>query len=241
MIDARSVLALIPARGGSSRIPRKNIRPLAGHPLIWYSITQGKASRYIDRVIVSTDDAEIAAVASTFGAEIPFLRPISLATDTTQDYPILEHALIWLRDHESYLPEIIVQLRPTSPLRTVSDIDRAIALLVAHPEADSVRTVARAKRSPYKMYTLDSVGFLQPLLMLHGISESFNLPEQVLPPVYEHVGYVDVMWHRTLLERRVASGRSLAMILEDAYGGINTPQDWEWYEFLLQRRPPISF
>ena len=111
------ILAIIPARGGSKSIPRKNIRPLAGHPLIAYSIAAGRQSRLVTRTIVSTDDEEIAAVARQYGAETPFLRPAEFAQDNTTDFPVFTHALGWLKEHEGYQPDIIVQLRPTSPIR----------------------------------------------------------------------------------------------------------------------------
>ena len=106
------VLAIIPARGGSKGIPRKNIRSFAGHPLIAYSIAAAKQSQTVTRVIVSTDDEEIAAVARQYGAETPFLRPAELAEDTTLDLPVFQHALNWLAEHENYHPQLVIQLRP---------------------------------------------------------------------------------------------------------------------------------
>ncbi len=111
------ILALIPARGGSKGIPRKNIRSFAGYPLIAWSIAAAKQSELVTRVIVSTDDEEIAAVARECGAETPFLRPAEFAQDNTTDLPVFEHALQWLEENEGYQPEIVVQLRPTSPIR----------------------------------------------------------------------------------------------------------------------------
>src|SRR5512140_3943973 len=110
-------LAIIPARGGSKGIPRKNIRDVAGYPLIAYSIAAGLQARTVTRVIVSTDDEEIAAVAREWGAETPFLRPAEFAQDKTTDLPVFEHALKWLEEVEGYHPDVIVQLRPTSPIR----------------------------------------------------------------------------------------------------------------------------
>src|SRR3989338_2337973 len=138
MIQNYNVFALILARGGSKRVPRKNIKELSDKPLLVYTIEQGKRSKYIDRMIVSTDDEEIARVARECCGEAPFLRPAELAGDTVTDFPVFVHALKWLRDHEKYQPDIVVQLRPTHPLRKPEDIDRAIELLVSHPEADSV-------------------------------------------------------------------------------------------------------
>lgn len=237
MIKEYTVLALIPARGGSKRVPKKNIKELAGKPLIGYSIEEAQKSKYIDRLIVSTDDQEIADTARHLGCEVPFLRPAELAQDSTTDYPVFLHALDWLKENDAWEPDIIVQLRPTSPLRTVADIDAAIELLSAHPEADSVRTVALPEQNPYKMYRIEDDGFLTPLLTIPGESESFNLPEQKLPKGYKHVGYVDVMWRTTLQEKgRMTGEKILPLVLENPLSGINTMSDWERYEMVLARR-----
>ena len=128
MIKSRpEVLAIIPARGGSKTIPKKNIRPLDGHPLIAYSIAAGHKSRQVTRVILSTDDEEIAEVARAYGGEVPFLRPADLARDETPDLPVFQHALNWLAEKEGYLPEAVVQLRPTSPIRPPECVDRGIS------------------------------------------------------------------------------------------------------------------
>lgn len=237
MINGKTVLALIPARGGSKRIPRKNIKPLAGKPLIAYTIDAGKGAQYIDRIIVSTDDAEIAATAKALGAEVPFVRPTEFAADDTRDYPVFEHALQWLAEHEDYRPDIVVQLRPTSPLRTSQDIDRTIAALAEHPEADSARTVTEPEQSPYKMFRIKDAGYLEPLLTIPGVPESFNLPGQKLPKAYKHVGYVDAVWRHTLVEKKQMTGNKIVpVILENAYSGIDDIHDWELYEFLIRKR-----
>ncbi len=237
MIKNYRVLALVLARGGSKRIPRKNIKELGGKPLIAYSIEAGKQSNYIDRIITSTDDEEIAAVAKQFGSEVPFMRPAEIANDTATDYPVFVHALEWLEKEEGWKPDIVVQLRPTSPLRTAEDVDAAIELLAEHPEVDSVRTVAEPEQSPYKMYRVNDKGLLEPLLTIPGEAESFNLPGGSLPKAYKHVGYVDVMWRTTLMEKGKMTGDAvMPLVLPHAYSGINTPEDWERYEYLVSRR-----
>src|SRR5688572_22172629 len=133
------VLALIPARGGSKGIPRKNIRLFAGYPLIAWSIAAAKRSELVTRVIVSTDDEEIAAVAREYGAETPFLRPAEFAQDNSTDLPVFEHALQWLEANENYRPEILIQLRPTSPVRPKDCVDSAVNILLEHTDADCVR------------------------------------------------------------------------------------------------------
>ncbi len=189
------VLALIPARGGSKSIPRKNIRSFAGHPLIAYSIAAGLAAESVTRVIVSTDDEEIAAIARKYGAETPFLRPAELSQDNTPDLPVFQHALQWLEEHEGYQPEIVVQLRPTSPLRRVWHIDQAVYRLLEHPEADAVRTVCVPFQNPFKMWQIGPDGFMQPLMQTE-YQEAYNMPRQLLPEVYWQTGYVDAAWSR---------------------------------------------
>src|ERR1700683_1235987 len=139
---SREILALIPARGGSKSIRRKNITEIAGKPLIAWSILQALESDRITRVVVSTDDDEIAAVAEEYGAEVPFLRPPEYADDRAPDIDVFRHALGFLAERESYRSEVVVHLRPTGPVRRVSDVDDAIDLLLGHPEADSVRSVS---------------------------------------------------------------------------------------------------
>src|SRR5437867_12897651 len=129
------ILALIPARGGSKGIPRKNIKVVAGKPLIAYSIEQALASRFITRTIVSTDDPEIAKVARDFGADVPFMRPSEFAQDLSPDIEVFRHALESLRKSERYVCELVVHLRPTGPVRRVELIDRAIETMLGDPEA----------------------------------------------------------------------------------------------------------
>ncbi len=157
MVKHPEVLAIIPARGGSKGIPRKNIRSFAGAPLIAWSIAAAQQSNTVTRVIVSTDDEEIAAVARQYGAETPFLRPAEFAQDQTTDLPVFEHALDWLAAHEQYQPNVVVQLRPTSPVRPVGLVDDAVQLLLSRAGADSVRGVVPAGQNPHKMWKIDPV------------------------------------------------------------------------------------
>jgi len=236
MVAAAEVLALIPARGGSKGIPRKNIRNFAGAPLIAYSIAAGLRANTVTRVIVSTDDEEIAAVAREWGAEVPFLRPSELAEDQTPDYPVFRQALDWLAEHEGYRPEVVVQLRPTSPVRPISCVDDAVNLLLAHPEADCVRGVVPSGQNPYKMWTIDSAtGQMHPLINLPGITELYNTPRQALPPTYWQTGHIDAIRTRTILEKGSLSGDIiLPLMIDPRYTvDIDTPSDWERYERLM--------
>jgi CMP-N,N'-diacetyllegionaminic acid synthase len=204
MVD---VLAIIPARGGSKSIPHKNIRNLAGHPLIAYSIAAGFAAKTVTRLIVSTDDEEIAGIARQYGAETPFLRPAEYSQDKTFDLPVFRHALEWLKEHESYQPHIVVQLRPTSPFRRVRHIDDSVRLLLEHPQADAVRTVCIPFQNPFKMWRIAADGWMQPLGSELGIPhEPYNQPRQALPEVYWQTGYVDACRSDTILKKKLNDG-----------------------------------
>jgi N-acylneuraminate cytidylyltransferase len=221
------VLVIIPARGGSKSIPRKNIRLFAGHPLIAYSIAAGLAAQMVTRVIVSTDDEEIAAVSRYYGAEVPFMRPAQLARDDTPDLPVFQHALNWLLNHEHYQPQIVVQLRPTSPYRRVWHIDQAISLLLERPDADAVRTVCIPFQNPYKMWRINQEGLMQPLIKTE-FPEAYNLPRQELPEVYWQTGYVDAAWVDTITEKKSMTGNRILPLIIDPSEWIDIDSDNDW-------------
>jgi N-acylneuraminate cytidylyltransferase len=232
------VLALIPARGGSKSVPRKNIRPLAGHPLIAYSIAAGLAARGVGRVVVSTDDEEIAAIARACGAEVPFLRPSELAADDTPDLPVVEHALAWLAENEGFRPAVIVQLRPTSPLRPIGLVDQGIDILRAHPDADCVRAVVPSGQNPFKMWRPVEDGRIVPLIE-DGLHEAYNMPRQRLPATYWQTGHLDVIRRETVLGQRSLTGRRVYPLMVEAEFAvdIDSPRDFERAEALLARQP----
>jgi CMP-N-acetylneuraminic acid synthetase len=237
MVKKPEVLALIPARGGSKGIPGKNIRPFAGHPLIAYSIAAGLQAATVTRVVVSTDDEAIAEVVRACGAEIPFMRPAEFAQDNTLDLPVFEHALHWLAEHESYQPDVVVQLRPTSPIRPRGLVDAAVRLLLATPQADAVRGVVPAGQNPYKMWFIDSSdGRLAPILSLAGVREPYNAPRQVLPPVYWQTGHIDAIRPATILEQHSMSGRVLMPVQIDPRYTVDIDNllDWQLAEWLVQ-------
>jgi len=231
------ILALIPARGGSKSIPRKNIRSLAGHPLIAYSIAAAAQSSLVCRTIVSTDDEDIARIARGYGAEAPFLRPAELAQDDSTDFPVFTHALSWLKQHEAYQPEVVVQLRPTSPIRPPSCVDQAIQTLLDHPAADSVRGVIPSGQNPYKMWRMDEQGRLTPLLELARLPEPYNAPRQSLPQSYWQTGHIDAMRLSTILEKGSLSGEVIyPLILDPRYAiDIDTLSDWQRAEWIISQ------
>lgn len=234
MVTRGGVLAVVPARGGSKSIPRKNLRPFGGVPLVCYSIDAGQTARLVDRVVVSTDDDEIAEVARSWGAEVPFMRPAALAEDSTLDLPVFQHALAWFLEHEAWTPEVVVQLRPTSPLRPPDCVDLAIERLRSDPAADSVRGVVPAAQNPYKMWRLQDDGALAPLLAGAG-DEPFNQPRQALPLCYWQTGHVDAIRTATIRDKGSMTGdRILPLLVDGVYScDIDTETDWQRAESIL--------
>ncbi|MDE5863589.1 MAG: acylneuraminate cytidylyltransferase family protein [Lachnospiraceae bacterium] len=230
------VLAVIPARAGSKSVPHKNIREIGGKPMLAHSIDHAKASKYINRVIVSTDSEEYAGIAREYGAEVPFLRPAEYATDTALDYDVFYHALTWLKERENYIPDIVVQLRPTYPIRKAFDIDKMIELLMENPKADSVRSMSKATEVPYKMWLKQetnlnntkaeqTLGQMRPLIT--EIPECYNMPRQQLPEVYYQNACIDIFRPDVVLYKHSMSGDYiLGYEMEDNYD-IDTEEDFE--------------
>ena len=236
MVKRQEVLAVIPARGGSKGIPRKNIKDFAGFPLIAYSIAAAKQSNLVTRVIVSTDDEEIAEIARQWGTETPFLRPEEFARDNTLDLPVMQHCLAWLRENEDYQPDMVVWLRPTSPIRPKHCVDDAIRTLLDHPEADSIRGVIPAGQNPFKMWTVDAdSGALNPLLQVEGVKEPYNAPRQILPDAFWQTGHIDAIWTKTILEKQSMTGDVIfPLMIDTRYTvDIDIASDWDNAEQLL--------
>ncbi len=227
-----TVLAIIPARGGSKGVPRKNIRLLCGKPLIAWTIERGLQCAALDRVIVSTDDDEIARVGREWGAEVPFLRPSELARDDTPTLPVLRHAVAWLESVEGMSPETIVILQPTSPLRRAAQIEQAVRLL-GETGADSVVSVCLAEHSPYWMKRLDGNRVYSFLA---------DVPEygrrQDLPPVYRLNGAIYVT-HRAVLmnQNRILGDDTRALVMDaESSVDIDSPLDFKLAELILQEQ-----
>lgn len=232
--NSSGVLALIPARGGSKGVPRKNIRPLGGKPLLAWSIEAAKAAPSVSKIIVSTEDEEIAEVAKKYGAEVPFMRPANLAEDATPDYPVCLHVLDALAAQGVY-PEFVAWLRPTAPLRTADDIEKALAILKA-TGADSVRSVVASKAHPYWMKTLDG-DFLAPFVP--GKDENTYTRRQALPPVYMLNGAIDITRSAVVRASGKIWGEKLAAYVmpQERSVDIDTLHDFETAEARMKQRP----
>ncbi|WP_289023767.1 acylneuraminate cytidylyltransferase family protein [Desulfobacter postgatei] len=199
MKQGYKILAVIPARGGSKGVPRKNIKRLAGKPLLAWTVETALSLDCLDRVILSTDDEEIAGIGKRYGADVPFLRPAEIAADDTTDMPVYEHALNWLEQHDGFIPDIVVWLRPTVPLRSAGDIENSLDLLIKK-RPDWVRSVCEAEHHPYWMYKLNDTR-MEPFV--EGIRIENYMRRQLLPPAYRLNGAVDVTWRSTILEKKI--------------------------------------
>ncbi len=187
----KKIIALIPARGGSKGVKDKNIREVGTFPLIAYSIAVALLSKWIGKVTISTNSLKIGRIAKGYGGEFSFLRPEKAASDTATDIEWVEHALEWLKKNENYVPDLIIHLRPTTPLRDVKSLNLAITKFLQCPEATSMRSVHVQEESPYKMFIKDD-DYLKPF-MIHGTGEFYNLPRQAFPHVYAPNGYIDIL------------------------------------------------
>ena len=233
------VLGIIPARGGSKGIPKKNIVPLAGKPLIAWTIEEAQKSKHITRLVLTTDDDEIAQVCAQYGVEIPFKRPAELAGDLVTDLPVFQHCLQTLKEAEGYDPDLVVHLRPTAPLRQVHHIDAAIELLLKHPEADSVRTMMATDAHPMKMWRSEGSRLIPYIpSSVYGIKEAYNKPRQSLPVAYFQNASVDVVRPQIISESNSMTGThilGLEMSKEDSVD-IDSPIDLKIAELILQQR-----
>jgi CMP-N,N'-diacetyllegionaminic acid synthase len=244
-VNVPSAVALIPARAGSQRVPGKNVRELAGHPLIAYTIAAARLSDVFDAVVVSTDSEEIAAVAERYGAEVPGLRPEEMASATSPDIEWLRHTLAELsaggRDFE-----IFSLLRPTSPFRGPGTIRRAFEQLVALGDrADSVRAVRPCREHPGKMWVIDG-DLMHPLLDQPDGVPLHSRQFASLPPVYVQDSSLEIAWMRAVDEYDSISGEQLAPFLTEGVEGfsIDYPDDWRLAEELIAngeaQLPPVA-
>jgi len=221
-----SCLGVIPARGGSKGIPRKNIRLLAGRPLIFYTIAAAKGSRCLTRWIVSTDDREIAEVARSFGAEVPFQRPEALARDEATAVEVAAHALAFVEAEEKRQYDFLALLEPTSPLRRAEDVDAALTML-DDSGADSVVGLCRLEAPhPAKLKVVEE-GIVRPYLP-HLWRE--GLLRQQLPPVYYLNGAVYGVRRKVLLEEKTFWGKNTLPYVMPAERSVNIDT---WIDFKL--------
>lgn len=228
------ILAIIPARGGSKSIPKKNIVNLGEFPLIAYSIAAAKLSKKINRVIVDTDSEEIAGISKKFGAETPYLRPKEFATDTSTDLDFMKHFIKWFEKSEKEIPNYIVHLRPTTPLRDPSRIDEAIEKISKNKEATCLRSGHEIRESPYKLFGIRD-DFFVGLFPQDKRPEYWNLPRQAFPPVYQPDGYVDIVVPEFIIRTGNLHGPKILAYISPDTGEIDKMEDLKFAEYNLHK------
>jgi CMP-N,N'-diacetyllegionaminic acid synthase len=214
-----SVIALIGARGGSERVPGKNVRLLDGHPLLAYAIETARQAGVFARIVVSTDSEAIAKVARWYGAEIPFFRPAEYATSTSPDIEWIAWTLPRLEEHY----DLFAIIRATNPFRGPDAVRRGLERLLATPEADSIRAVERVKQHPGKMWVIDEVGrLMRPLLDQSHLDVAWHAGQYpALPPVYVQNSALEVAWTRVVAGTGTREGRIVAPFLTEGFEGLN--------------------
>ncbi|MFQ5712365.1 MAG: cytidylyltransferase domain-containing protein [Candidatus Geothermarchaeales archaeon] len=232
MENKTTVVAIIPARSGSKSIPNKNLRELAGKPLVAWTIEAALRSKMLNRVVVSTDSEEIARVSREWGAEVPFIRPARLATDYTPVLPVLQHAIRFLEEEENYRVGVVVTLQPTSPLRDEDDIDEALKMFF-RGDVDSLVSLCEAEHHPFKMVKIVD-GKTRPLLLVG----KEHARRQDLPKVYRHNGAIYVTRRDVLMEEnRILGEDALAYIMpQEKSIDIDTLLDLKLAECVLEMR-----
>lgn len=233
------IIAIIPARGGSKGLVGKNVRLLGGYPLISYSIIASRLSQGVQRTIVSTDSPQIKDISLRYGAEVPFLRPAEFARDDSPDSEFVLHAIKWFEDNGETVPDYIVHLRPTTPLREPRVIQASIAEMKGCADATSLRSGHPASESPFKWFVRDERGFFK------GFSgrcsnEQLNKPRQSFPEVYIPDGYVDILKTSFIKESGMLHGERIYGFLSPVCQEVDTQEDFEYLEFLIsKKRNPV--
>lgn len=238
-----SMIAIIPARSGSKGVPGKNIKLLGGIPLFAFSIIAAKMMPSVSRVIVSTDSEEYAQIAIEYGAEVPFLRPNEISGDKSTDFDLFLHALNWFKENESLIPDFILHLRPTTPLRNPQIMEEAVKLFFENKNvASSLRSGHSAPESPYKWFLKDENNYFKGLRD-DLTPEKVNLPRQSFPSVYIPDGYIDILKSSVIFDSGTLHGDKMLVFESPFCVEVDTKDDFEYLEFQIQKEgsPIISF
>ena len=228
------IIAIIPARSGSKSVTDKNIKDLSGYPILAYSIAAAKLSKRINRVIVSTDSRNYASIAKDFGAEVPFLRPKKYSGDKSVDRDFFVHAIDWLKENEKIVPEILVHLRPTTPLRLPKIIDNAIENFLKNPEATSLRSAHIAPESPMKWFVKEEKYFKSFVDV-----EISNLPKEIFRETYIPNGYVDIVNTSEIIENNNIHGQNILSFITPIVSEIDSIEEFEYILYQIQNKGSV--
>jgi CMP-N,N'-diacetyllegionaminic acid synthase len=235
--NGKNIVALIPARGGSKGIKGKNIKLLNGKPLIAFSIEAALKCKVINRIIVSTDNAEIASIAIKYGAEVPFMRPPEISTDQTPDQPVMQHCINWLNVNENFQPEYLAYLRPTTPFKTAILIENCFIKISNSKTATSLRTVTKSEGvfHPYWMYKTEK-DELKPFIDGINIKEYYR--RQMLPECYRLNGVIDILRPEIFMNQNDIYGKNIIYneLNEKQSVDIDNEFDFAFAEFLMKNK-----
>ena len=235
MTPQLDIVALVPARSGSKGIKDKNILPLDGHPLIGYSIVAGRQSKLIREVFVTTDSKYYSSVSNNYGATVPFLRPAEISGDMSTDKDFFLHFIKWCIEERKKVPDMIIHLRPSTPLRDFRIIDSAIQKFIDNPKASALRSCQNTELTPYKMF-FEKDGYMMPFMTDNKYKESYNHPRQVFPKTYLPNGYIDIIRPSVLLGTGLLHGDKTLLNLTPDTADIDDISDYESAKLLLNKK-----
>ena len=230
-----NIIALIPARSGSKGVLNKNIRPVGGIPLIAYSIAAALKSTLIDRVIVSTDSEEYAALARSYGAETPFIRPMDISGDLATDIEFFRHAISWLQDNEDFTPEYLAHLRPTTPFRDPKVIDSAIKEFISS-DYSALRSCHKMSESSYKTFEVEN-NILKRICNGGNDIEGSNAARQAFPETYDANGYIDIVRSDMITKHSLIHGSRVKAFITNTAHEIDEIGDIDFLEYLIKKNP----
>ncbi len=233
------MIAIIPARSGSKGVPGKNIKLLGGIPLFAYSIIAARMMPSVSRVIVSTDSQDYADIAKEFGAEVPFLRPIDISGDKSTDFDLFFHVLNWFKENENLVPEYLLHLRPTTPIRDPKIMEEAVNLFIENKKiASSLRSGHIAPESPFKWFLKDTNNYFKGLRE-DLTPEKVNLPRQSFPSVYIPDGYIDILKSEVILNTGTLHGDKMLVFESPFCVEVDNKEDFEYLEYQIEKEGSI--
>ena len=242
MIKNKKVLVVIPARSGSKGLPGKNIKRICGRPLLQWVILTALKSRWVDKVIFSSDSKKYGRIAAQAGAEVPFIRPKTLASDAACDLEVLKHAVNWIKKNTDFNPDIIVRLQPTNPTFPFQLLDLGIEKLANSKSYDSIRPISPSAKHPLKMWKIrKNEKLIEPFVpeKTYGIKGAGNIGRQQLPKAFTQVGAMDVLWQKTLFKKNSMTGHRIGYIMvENPFHAFNIDSllDFEVTEYFMKRK-----
>lgn len=232
------IYSIIPARGGSKGVPGKNIKLLNDQPLIAYSIKASTQCKYISRTIVSTDSEEISSISRQFGAEIPFIRPSEISKDSSTDLEFVIHALNWFKQFDNTVPDYIVHLRPTTPLRDIEIVNKSIEMYLSQEGFTALRSVHEMSESAYKTFEIDN-NTLKTVFTKFSQLDASNNVRQSFPKTYSANGYVDILDCKYIMKNNRIHGDNVMSYITPVVTEVDTYDDFDLLEYEINKKQNI--